>query len=62
MEEEKKTEWIDERPFFMSYENDKWVLNIKDPETKDIVEKRVAVQGGRWSVMGGQRSATSRRR
>lgn len=61
MEEENK----EERPepnYFMSYENDKWVLNIKDPVTKEVIEKKVAVQGGRWAAMGGQRSAVVSRR
>ena len=49
MTEEKEKPVMDERPFFMSYENNKWVLNIKDPTTKEVVEKRVASAGGHWT-------------
>lgn len=59
MEEEKKEE-REEPNYFMSYENDKWVLNIKDPVTKEVIEKRVATQG-RWSVMRNQ-NVVSRKR
>jgi hypothetical protein len=49
MEEEQK----EERPdpgYFMSYENNKWVLNIKDPVTKEVVEQRVS-SNGRWQKL-----------
>jgi predicted metalloprotease len=46
MEEEKKEE-IEKRPFFMTYEKDKWVLNVIDPKTKEIIEKKVSLNG-KW--------------
>ena len=59
MEEEKKRE---EPNYFMSYENDKWVLNIRDPITKEVIEKRVADGSGRWGPMRNQASVATRRR
>jgi hypothetical protein len=57
--EEKEKPVIDTRPFFMSYENNKWVLNIKDPKTEEVIEKRVALNG-RWSRLGNVSNARKR--
>lgn len=51
----------DDRPFFMTWDknSEKWILNIKDPKTNEVLEKKVFMNGG-WRRL--EENAVQRRR